>query len=136
MYYCYCSSYIWHVLSQLLDLLSYAYFCIFVGSRYCDGSLRTNGFNGEGVYGPSVSAIKLHSINPLFTNMKHLPSRISNTLPVFGAAIILVRNPRDAMVAEWHRERTKRQTNRNVSNHFLYVGKEHFGEYSTLELQM
>ena len=103
--------------------------CFILGSRYCDGALRTNGFNGEGVYGTSVSAIKFHSVNPLFTNMKNLPKRISNTSLIFGAGIILIRNPRDAMIAEWHRERTKRQSNRNVSNHFLYVGKEFFGKY-------
>lgn len=98
-----------------------------VGSRYCDGALRTNGFTGEGVYGPSVLAIKSHTINPLFTNMK-LPKRVSNT-PVFGAAIVLIRNPRNAMVAEWHREKSKRQSNVSVSNHFLYVGEEHFGKF-------
>lgn len=101
--------------------------CNFTGSRYCDGALRTHGFNGEGVYGPSVIAVKFHSINPLFTNMKKLPKRIPPTVPVFGAAIVLIRNPRDSLVAEWHREKSKRQSNVNVSNHFLYVGKEYFG---------
>lgn len=107
----------------------YEVFILTIGSRYCDGALRTNGFTGEGVYGPSVIAIKFHTVNPLFTNMQKLPRRISTAVPVFGAALVLIRNPRNAMIAEWHRERTKRQSNRNVSNHFLYVGRESFGKF-------
>lgn len=97
------------------------------GSLYCDGALRTKGFTGEGVYGQSVIAIKSHSINPLFRNMEKLPKRTFNKAPIFGAAIVLIRNPRYALIAEWHRERTKRKTNVNTSNHILYTGREHFG---------
>ena len=97
------------------------------GSLYCDGALRTKGFTGEGVYGQSVIAIKSHSINPLFINMENLPKRIFNKAPLFGAAIVLIRNPRDALIAEWHRERTKRKTSVNSSNHILHTGREHFG---------
>lgn len=78
--------------------------------------------------GQSVIAIKSHTINPLFTLMDNLPKRIPSNTPVFGAALVLIRNPRNAMIAEWHRERTKRQTNRNVSNHVLFVGEEYFGK--------
>jgi hypothetical protein len=95
---------------------------------YCDGALRANGFTGEGVRGQSVLAVKSHATNPLFTGMEKLPKRISTRTPVFGAALILVRNPRNAIIAEWHRERTKRQTTRNVSNHILFVGEEYFGK--------
>lgn len=59
---------------------------------------------------------------------RKLPKRILNDAPVYGGAILLVRNPRRAMIAEWHRERSKRQVNSTVSNHYLYVGKEYFGE--------
>lgn len=102
----------------------------FLGSLYCDGALRTKGFTGEGVHGESVIAIKSHTVNPLFTNMKSLPKSIPSKTPVFGAALVLIRNPRGAMIAEWHRERTKRQTTRNVSNHVLFVGEEYFGKFS------
>lgn len=99
---------------------------------YCDGALRTKGFTGEGTHGPSVIAIKSHSINPLFTHMKKLPKIVPMKVPVFGAAVLLIRNPRNALIAEWHRERTKRQSNRNISNHFLYVGEEFFGRLTNL----
>lgn len=73
-------------------------------------------------------AIKSHTVNPLFTHMDNLPKKIPSRTPVFGGALVLLRNPRSAMIAEWHRERTKRQTNRNVSNHILFIGVEHFGK--------
>ena len=95
---------------------------------YCDGALRTKGFSGEGVHGPSVIAIKSHTVNPFFTAMDGLPRRIPNKAPVFGAALVLIRNPRNAMIAEWNRERTKRKSNVNVSNHILFVGREYFGK--------
>ena len=103
------------------------FYKLFIGSLYCDAALRTKGFSGEGIHGPSVLVIKSHAVNPLFTNMENLPMRIPSMVPVFGAAIVLVRNPRHAMIAEWHREKTKRKSNKTVSNHFLYVGKEYFG---------
>ncbi len=90
--------------------------------------MRTKGFTGEGIYGPSVIVVKTHTINPLFTRMDNFPKRIPDKVPVFGAGIFLIRNPKAAMVAEWHRERSKRLTNRNVSNHFLAVGDEYFGK--------
>ena len=117
-----CSYFRTLIVVSLLQLL-----CL-TGSLYCDGALRTKGFSGEGVYGSSVIAIKTHTVNPLFTNMEKLPTRVASTTPVFGAAIFLVRNPRNAMIAEWHRERTKRKSNITVSNHFLYVDKSHFGK--------
>ena len=113
---------------QICDSCRYFQLCSPLGSLYCDGALRTKGFTGEGVRGPSVIAIKSHTVNPLFTRMKKLPKRISTNTPVFGAALVLIRNPRNAIIAEWHRERTKRQTNRNISNHVLFVGKEYFGK--------
>ena len=102
-----------------------AYFQL--GALYCDGSLRTKGFTGEGIRGPSALVIKAHSKNALFTNNK-LPRRILNDIPIYGGAILLVRDPRKALVAEWHRERSHRRATSNVSSHYLYVGKEYFGE--------
>jgi hypothetical protein len=52
----------------------------------------------------------------------------SNTRVPYGAAILLVRDPRGALVAEWNRERSKRMISPNVSNHFTYVGEEYFGD--------
>lgn len=49
----------------------------------------------------------------------------------YGAALLLVRDPRGALVAEWNRERSKRMVSQNVSNHFIYVGQEYFGKWRT-----
>ena len=50
-------------------------------------------------------------------------------MPIYGAAILLIRNPRDALIAEWHRERTNRVSNGTNSNHVMHVGKEYFGKF-------
>lgn len=73
--------------------------------------------------------VKTHNRNPMFTKNR-LPRRILHDMPVFGAAVLLIRNPRDAMIAEWHRERSKRLITPNESNHVLHVGKEYFGKQS------
>ena len=98
------------------------------GSMYCDNVLRARGFTGEFIRGSSVIAVKVHGVKGLFTNGK-LPRRVFNRAPIFGAAILLVRDPKSALVAEWHRERTKRQTNASSSNHYLSVGKEFFSKF-------
>ena len=44
--------------------------CLYVshaGSYFCDGSLRTGGFDGEGTQSSSVVAIKSHSSTPFWT---------------------------------------------------------------------
>ena len=97
------------------------------GSFYCDSVLRARGFPGEFIRGPSVIAVKVHGTRGKFTHSQ-LPSRISDGSLVFGAAILLVRDPRSALVAEWHRERTHRQTNATSSSHSLYTGEEDFSE--------
>ena len=37
------------------------------GSYFCDGALRTGGFDGEGIQSSSVVAIKSHSSTPFWT---------------------------------------------------------------------
>ena len=101
---------------------------IHAGALYCDGGLRTKGFTGEGIRGSSVLVVKDHGAGtPLFSN-NQLPRRILDDKPVYGGAILLVRNLRNSLIAEWHRERSKRENSRTASNHFLYVGAENFGE--------
>ena len=98
-------------------------YLLLTGSVYCDGTFRTGNFTGEGIKGLSAIAVKTHNIHPNFKgpDMKEGP-------PSFGSAILLVRNPKDALVADWHRRRNNRNTNDNVSNHVLSVGPEYFGE--------
>ena len=74
--------------------------------------------------GSSVLVMKTHHLKVQFVE-GHVFSR--ERLP-YGATVLLVRDPRAALVAEWNREKTKRQVSYNVSNHFAYVGQEYFGE--------
>ena len=74
--------------------------------------------------GSSVLVMKTHNLKVQFVE-GHVFSR--ERLP-YGAAVLLVRDPRAALVAEWNREKSKRQVSHNVSNHFTYVGQEYFGE--------
>lgn len=94
---------------------------------YCDGALRTNNYTGEGISGSSVIAVKTHTIHP---NL--LGPDVKSGPPAFGSAIVLIRNPRDAAVADWHRKRNNRMTNSSVSNHVLSVGPEMFGKLGIL----
>ena len=99
---------------------------MYVGALYCDCGLRTSGFTGEGVKGSAVIAVKVHGKGGYMSNQK-LPRRIGNRT-VFGAAILLIRNPRDALVAEWHRERSNKNHNTSLNNHYLSVNSTYFGK--------
>lgn len=96
---------------------------MFTGAIYCDGSLRTGGFTGEGIAGPSTLVVKTHGLNPRFPTR-----RLRTDLLFYRAAIFLVRNPRDALVAEWNRERTKQMISNTRSNHYLSADWDQFGK--------
>lgn len=81
------------------------------------------GFTGEGIQGPSVLIMKTHNLKVQFVG-GHVFSK--DRLP-YGAAVLLVRDPRAALVAEWNRERSKRMVSQNVSNHYTYVEQNYFG---------
>ena len=99
--------------------------CFAPGAIYCDGGLLSKGFNGEGVVGPSVVVVKSHSVRPKFNIFKD--HRQDGSKIYFDAAVVLLRNPKNAMIAEWHRRKTKRMVNSSVSNHFLSTGRQDFG---------
>jgi len=95
------------------------------GASYCDGGLLSKGFNGEGVVGPNVVAVKSHTVKPKFNTFMN--QRHDDDTVTFDAAVVLFRNPKNAMIAEWHRRRTKRMVNSSASSHFLSTGREDFG---------
>ena len=80
-------------------LIAYFYHSI-QGSYDCDTTLRANGFNGEYVTGPSVLAVKMHYSEPPKTRQCFGEHCFTST-----PAIILIRNPRGALIAEWNRIR-------------------------------
>lgn len=78
---------------------------ICTGAFVCDISLRTRGFAGENIQSGSVLVVKTHRWSPWWTGedkpawMEGLHAEVA-----YSAAIVLVRNPFDALVAEWNRE--------------------------------
>ena len=69
---------------------------IYTGSVYNDRELAMNGFPGEGVVNSSVVLVKTHSMFGI------------QTRPIFSRVVLLIRNPYDAIFAEF---------NRRMSNH-------------------
>ncbi len=65
---------------------------ICTGSIYCDGGLMRSGFVGETVHDGSVLVAKAHTPDYKKSHTK------------YGSAILLIRNPFDAMVAERNRQ--------------------------------
>lgn len=104
------------------------------GGIYCDTTLRTRGFPGEGIRSGVTLVVKTHQTDPRWSGVTYGESepfkyfKRLRDVPVYSAAILLVRNPFDALVAEWHRE----QTVRLPDNHVTYVGMEHFSKWSNL----
>ena len=83
---------------------------ICTGFLFCDYVMRMKGFIGENVKSGSVLVVKTHTHEPQWFGVKYKqPKRFE---AYYGAAIFIVRNPYDALVAEW---------NRRVTNNFLIV---------------
>ncbi len=93
---------------------------------YCDVTLRGNNYSGEGVNGSSVIAVKTHATHPKFIGQN---DKIGSQ--VFASAIVILRNPQDAIISDWNRRNNKRTSNDSVSNHVLSVGPEMFGKKAT-----
>lgn len=79
------------------------------GGVYCDIALRQNGFPGEELRSGVVLVVKTHQTDPRWTGV-HYASDLPLTyykkvehIPVYSAAILLVRNPFHAIVAEHNR---------------------------------
>ena len=67
---------------------------VFTGSQECDIVLKASGLLGEGVQSSNVLVVKTHNPSDL---IEMTPKRH------FKAAVVLVRNPFDAILAEYHR---------------------------------
>eukprot|EP00731_Ephydatia_muelleri_P015677 Em0009g101a len=98
------------------------------GATYCDISLRVQGFPGEGISSPSTLVVKTHNPYPHWTKKGATPADNKNK-EHWSSAILLVRNPFDALVSEWNR----RQANLGFvetkvkTSHTDSVGPEYFG---------
>ena len=98
---------------------------ICTGFLFCDISLRAEGFIGENIQSSSVLVVKTHQIMPLWAES-------SKKKTFFGSAIFILRNPLDALVAEWNRKVANGFRGMTVAmqSHVKRAGKEWFGECS------
>ncbi len=98
---------------------------IYSGAIYCDPSLKTT-FPGEGIAGGSVVVVKTHQTDSL-----KLPIlvQVSSGKEVYDKAILLVRDPFDALVSEANRRWSER---RSVDRHIgLAEENDFFSECTT-----
>lgn len=102
---------------------------ICTGAIYCDIALRNKGFVGEGIRDGSVLVVKTHSWHYQWKGAK-LEYRITDDT-LYSSAILLIRNPFHAFVAERHRRKLLEQIASNTSDtsHVGEVSMKEFGEY-------
>ena len=75
------------------------------GAIYCDTTLRRSGFPGESLGSGKTLVIKTHQTNPNYPPKivdKHFEKKRAD-IPVYSSAICIIRNPLNALVAEWNR---------------------------------
>lgn len=104
---------------------------ICTGAVYCDISLRSRGFLGEHIRSGRALVVKTHSVSPRWgraSRLRHM--ELSEHVGVFGSAILVVRNPFHALVAEWNRKVANnfRVRTTELDSHTQAAGPEWFGE--------
>ena len=91
------------------------------GSLFCDKTLRAGGMCGEGVR-EGVLTVKTHDTRLQWTNVAYRNGTWSDTRPFFDAAIVLVRSPYRALIAEWNRQKAYRfSSSQTGSSHVKYL---------------
>ena len=99
---------------------------ICTGFESCDISMRVKGFAGENIVSGAVSVVKTHKFPPWKGKGKH------NSGVRCDSAIVLVRNPLDAFIAEWNRRVANNFHAETISltSHVESAGENWFGEFS------
>lgn len=99
---------------------------ICTGFEFCDISMRVKGFAGENIVSGAVSVVKTHG----YPRWKNKMTRHGSSVH-FDSAVVLVRNPLHAIVAEWNRRIANNFHGSTVSltSHVKSAGIEMFGEY-------
>lgn len=100
---------------------------ICTGFEFCDISMRVKGFAGENIVSGAVSVVKTHGY-------PHWKNKRKNNVIHFDSAVVLIRNPLDAFVAEWNRKIANnfRGSTVSLTSHVKSAGKEMFGEFRFL----
>ena len=85
--------------------------------------MRVKGFAGENIVSGAVSVVKTHGF-------PHWKAKNKHSGVHFDSAVVLVRNPLDAFVAEWNRRVANNFRGKTVSftSHVKSTGEEMFGE--------
>ena len=99
------------------------------GAVYCDFSLRVNGFAGEATRGGQALVVKTHSFSSEWKRSSKT-KRLRTLEGSYGSAILIVRNPFDALVAEWNRKIANKFRTRTMvlDSHTKAFGQEWFGK--------
>ena len=102
------------------------------GAYCCDISLRATGFTGEFIQSGSVLVVKTHRSTPMWSDTSdHARFDSWDDQAVFGAAIVIIRNPLNALVSEWNRivaNGFRRETVR-LGTHTHRAEEWHFSEF-------
>jgi hypothetical protein len=103
---------------------------ICTGAVYCDISLRGKGFAGEYTRGGQALVIKTHSSASEWIDSKSRRKVLRENNGLFGSAILLIRNPFNALVAEWNRKVANNFRVRTtvLDSHTKAAGPEWFGK--------
>ena len=100
------------------------------GGIYCDTKLRISGYPGESLRSGKTLVVKTHQPDPRWTGVYYPPNTTDSyftkesDIPVYDSAILLVRNPFHAIVAEWNRFMTVNMSD----NHISILGPKSFSE--------
>lgn len=99
------------------------------GSLFCDKTLRAGGMCGEGLR-EGVLVVKTHDTRLQWTNVVYKSGMWSDSRPFFDAAVLLVRSPFRAMIAEWNRQNAYRfSSGQRGSSHVKYLeSSQYFSE--------
>ena len=99
------------------------------GSLFCDKTLHAGGMCGEGLR-EGVLAVKIHDTKLQWTQVPYKDGTWSDKRPFFDAAVLLVRSPFKALVAEWNRQNAyKFASSQPGSSHVKYLeSSEYFCE--------
>lgn len=102
------------------------------GAIYCDTKLRVSGYPGESLRSGRTLVIKTHQTDPRWTGVVYPPNTTDSyftkesNIPVYGSAILLVRDPFHALVAEWNRLTS---VNMSLTDHHINsLDSQFFGE--------
>lgn len=111
---------------------------ICTGAVYCDISLRGKGFAGEHTRGGQALVVKTHSSSSEWVSAKSKMEVLKERSGLFGSAILLVRNPFDALVAEWNRKVANNFRDRTtvLDSHTKAAGQEWFGKQASILIEV